>query len=193
MAILLHGSESQVYTPAQITKLNSLHYKVLRQILQIKSSYYHRVLDPSNADCSNHFLLQQAFVQVPGLLLPSQLISKNRLKYLGHILRHPTCIEHHLCFNNSLSLRTISSPFRRGAPRAHWPELALAGNPNIVSVVVAIIASLRPEIIFILFINTSHSLTSKTGHTPPCHTGTTPQDKSINSFRWLKIENTGKK
>ena len=61
MAILLHGSESQVYTPAQITKLNSLHYKVLRQILQIKSSYYHRVLDPSSADCSNHFLLQQAF------------------------------------------------------------------------------------------------------------------------------------
>ncbi len=59
-------------------------------------------------------------------LLPSQLISKNRLKYLGHILRHPTCIEHHLCFNSSLSLRTISSPFRRGAPRTHWPELALA-------------------------------------------------------------------
>ena len=42
MTILLHGSESQVYTPAQLTKLNSLHYKVLRQILQIKSSYYHR-------------------------------------------------------------------------------------------------------------------------------------------------------
>ena len=107
MAILLHGSESQIYTPAQITKLNSLHYKVLRQILQIKSSYYYRVLDPSSADCSNHFLLQQAFAQVPGLLLPSQLMSKNRLKYLVDILRHPTCIEHHLCFNNSPSFRTI--------------------------------------------------------------------------------------
>ena len=58
------------------------------QILQIKSSYYHSCLDPSSADCSNHFLLQQAFAQVPGLLLPSQLMSKNRLKYLGHILRH---------------------------------------------------------------------------------------------------------
>ena len=126
MAILLHGSESQVYTPAQITKLNSLHYKVLRQILQIKSSYYHRVLVPSDEDCSNQFLLQQAFAQVPGLLLPSQLISKNRIKYLGHILRHPSCIEHRICFNNSRSLRTISSPFRRGAPRAHWPEIALA-------------------------------------------------------------------
>ena len=96
MAILLHGSESQVYTPAQITKLNSLHYKVLRQILQIKSSYYHTVLVPSHEDCSKQFLLQQAFAQVPGLLLPSQLISKNRIKHLGHILRHPSCIEHRL-------------------------------------------------------------------------------------------------
>ena len=31
-----------------------------------------------------------------------------------------------IVFNNSYSLRTISSPFRRGAPRAHWPELTLA-------------------------------------------------------------------
>lgn len=29
-------------------------------------------------------------------------------------------------FNPSGSLRTISSNFRRGTPRAHWPELALA-------------------------------------------------------------------
>lgn len=29
-------------------------------------------------------------------------------------------------FNNSGSLRTISSPFQRGARSAHWPELALA-------------------------------------------------------------------
>ena len=35
-----------------------------------KNSFSHRLLDPSSADCSNHFLLQQAFVQVPGLLLP---------------------------------------------------------------------------------------------------------------------------
>ena len=30
----------------------------------------------------------------------------------------------------SFSLRTISSPFRRGAPRAHWPEIALAESAH---------------------------------------------------------------
>ena len=50
-SILLHG-ESQVYSPAQITGFDSLHYKALRQIFQIKSPY-HRVLDPSDAPCSN--------------------------------------------------------------------------------------------------------------------------------------------
>ena len=33
----LHGSESQVYSLAQITKIDSLHYKALRQIFKIKS------------------------------------------------------------------------------------------------------------------------------------------------------------
>ena len=42
-AILLHGSDSQVYSLAQIVKIDSLHFKALRQIFQVKSSYYHRV------------------------------------------------------------------------------------------------------------------------------------------------------
>ena len=52
-------------------------------------------------------------------------ISDPRIRYLGHILRHPGSLESLIIFNNSFSLPTISSPFRRGAPRAHWPELAL--------------------------------------------------------------------
>ena len=63
--------------------------------------------------------------------LPSSIrISDSRIKYLGHSIRHPTSPEFHICFNNSLSLRTISSPFRRGAPRAHWPEIALAESAH---------------------------------------------------------------
>ena len=53
LAIFLYGSGSQVFTPARITRLNSLHYKVLRQIFQVESSYYHRVLHPSQEDGSN--------------------------------------------------------------------------------------------------------------------------------------------
>ena len=79
MAILFYGCESKVYTPAQITRLNALHYKVLRQVFQVKSSFYHRVLQPSDAECSNAFLLQLAYVHAPRLLIPSQRISVQRL------------------------------------------------------------------------------------------------------------------
>ena len=75
LAILLYGCESQVFTPAQITRFNSLHYKVLRQIFQIKSSYYHRVFYPSQEDCSNEYLLSLAYRHAPRLLIPSQRIS----------------------------------------------------------------------------------------------------------------------
>ena len=126
MAILLYGCESQVYTPARITRFNALHYKVLRQIFQVKSSFYHRVLQPSDAECSNAFLLQLAYVHAPRLLIPSQRISVQRLRYLGHILRHFDSLEHKISFNTSHSLRTISSPFRIGRPRVHWPEIAMS-------------------------------------------------------------------
>jgi hypothetical protein len=134
-AILLHGAESQVYSPAQVTKINSLHYKALRQILQVKSPFYHRVLSPSEAPCSNEHLIALAYAIHPSLFPPSLRISNTRLKYLGHILRHPESFEHQICFHSSYSLRTISSPFRKGAPRAHWPELALAEASNKVQMI----------------------------------------------------------
>ena len=46
LAILLYGSESQFYLHSHVTKLSKLHYKVLRQILSIKSSFYHKVVEP---------------------------------------------------------------------------------------------------------------------------------------------------
>ena len=126
MAIHFYGCESQVYTPAQITRFNALHYKVLRQIFQIKNSFYHRVLQPSDAECSNAFLLQLPYVHAPRLLINSQRISVQRLRYLGHILRHFDSLEHKISFNTSHSLHTISSPFRIGRPSVHWPEIAMS-------------------------------------------------------------------
>ena len=52
--------------------------------------------------------------------------SEARIKYLGHILRHPDSSESMRMFNPSHSLHTIPSPVRRGAPLAHWPGLAFA-------------------------------------------------------------------
>ena len=66
LAILLYGSESQTYTPAQLQRFNALHFKVLHH---------------------------QKFVLSPG-----------------------SC---------ALSFLRLTSPYRRGAPRAHWYELAL--------------------------------------------------------------------
>ena len=90
------------------------------------SPYYHRALQPSDSPCSNTYLLSLSYPVLPSCIPSSMKISDSRIKLLGHILRHPSSSESLICFNQSYSLRTISSPFRRGAPRAHWPELALA-------------------------------------------------------------------
>ena len=110
----------------QISKIYSLHYKALRQIFKIKSPYFHRVLLPSDSPCSNEYVLSLSY-PVLSTCIPSSLrISDSRIKCLGHILRHPSSPASIIMFNPSFSLQTISSPFRRGAPRAHWPELSLA-------------------------------------------------------------------
>ena len=121
---MLYGSESQTYTPAQLQRFNALHFKVLRQIFGVKSSYYHRVLAPSSDSCSNAFLARKAAAFLPYQLTPSQIISQKRLQYLGHIMRHPYSLEHAMIFGPSHSFLRLSSPYRRGAPRAHWYELA---------------------------------------------------------------------
>ena len=72
LAILLYGSESQTYTPTQLTKLNSIHFKVLRQIFGVKTSFYHRVLEPSEELCSNEYLMTLVKEHVPYLMVPSQ-------------------------------------------------------------------------------------------------------------------------
>ena len=95
-------------------------------MFQIKSPYYHWVLSPTDFPCSNEFLLALAYPVLPSCIPSSMRISDSRIKYLGHILRHPDSAESFIMFNPSHPLRTISSPFRRGAWPAHWPELALA-------------------------------------------------------------------
>ena len=92
--------------------------------LASKSSYYHRVLAPSSDSCSNAFLARKAAASLPNQLTPSQIISQKRLQYLGHIMRHPYSLEHAMIFGPSHSFLRLSSPYRRGAPRAHWYELA---------------------------------------------------------------------
>ena len=106
------------------TAFNTIHYKALRKIFSIKSSFFHRVLSPTDEQCSNEYLLKLSYEHLPKLQPPSQHIQSARIAYLGHLLRHEAQLEHHFCFNASHNY--IQFPQRRvGAPRIHWAELAM--------------------------------------------------------------------
>ena len=85
--------DSALLSPSQIQKMNSVDSKSLRRVFKIKSSFYHRVLEPSTADCSNEYLAGLAYdtKRVP---TPSQLYSQQRLPLLGHLYRHMDTLEY---------------------------------------------------------------------------------------------------
>ena len=124
LAILLYGSESQMYSQANLTKLNKLHYQVLRQIFNLKSSYYHKILSPSDQQCSNEYIAGLLYEHAPAILSPSQRIISARISYLGHILRHADTIEHQTVFQSAHAYRRLHRR-RVGHPRLHWPEITM--------------------------------------------------------------------
>ena len=111
-------------TPASTSRLNTVHFQTLRRVFGIKSSYYHRVIQPSDAPCSNEHLARLAnqYTSVP---TPSQAVSCRRLKLLDHILRHPDSHEFTATFNQARAYRTVRGKNRRGRPQVHWAEVAM--------------------------------------------------------------------
>lgn len=99
------------------------------------STYFHRVLNPTDAPCSSEYLLQFSYSTLPTLTPPSIKISDCHIKFLGHILRHPLTPESQIFFYPSRTLRTINSPFCRGA-RGHtgqnwpWPRPIINSKPT---------------------------------------------------------------
>ena len=61
LTIMMYAMDSVLLTSPQIRKLDTVHYKSLRRIFKIKSSYYHRVLDPTDAQRSNQYLASLAY------------------------------------------------------------------------------------------------------------------------------------
>ena len=118
-AILWHGAESQTFSPAQVTRIDSLYFKALRQIWHVKIPCYHHVINPFDQDCSNDYLLSLSYPTLPAVIPNSIRISDLRMKYLS-------LFEYSLLLNPAGTLRTLFSSFRRGAARAHWSELSLA-------------------------------------------------------------------
>ena len=120
-SILLYAMESSQLTPPQLTKLDHVHYKAIRRIFGIKSSFYHRVINPSSADCSNQYLVGLAY-DSRRIITPSQLYSQHRLTLLGHLFRHRDTLEYHSTFMPSGQYRYTRGPNRVGRPRLHWAE-----------------------------------------------------------------------
>ena len=117
--------DSGVWDGAQQRRADSFHFKNLRRIFRKKSSYYHGVIAPFEAPCSNEYLttLANRFSVVP---TPSQQFSFNRLKLLGHSLRHPDNIENTSTFMSSKAYRFLRGGNRSGRPTPHWAEVSMA-------------------------------------------------------------------
>ena len=116
LTIMMYAMDSVLLTSPQIRKLDTVHYKSLRRIFKIKSSYYHRVLDPTDAQCSNQYLASLAYAS-RRVQSPSQLYSQQRLQLFGHIHRHPESIENKSTYRSSHAYRHIRAPNRPGRPK----------------------------------------------------------------------------
>ena len=117
--------DSAQLTPPQLTRLDHVHFKSIRRIFGIKSSFYHRVLNPSTEECSNQFLTGLAY-NSRRVITPSQIYSQNRLTLLGHLFRHPDSLEFNSTFMPSGQYTYTRGPNRVGRPRLHCTESTMA-------------------------------------------------------------------
>ena len=124
--------ESSQLTPPQLTKLNHVHFKSLRRMFRVKSSFYHRVLNPTSEDCSNSYLASLSF-DSSRVITPSQICSQNRLTLLGHLFRHPNSLEFSSTFMLSGQYRYTRGPNRVGRPRLHWAESVMSEASSRIS------------------------------------------------------------
>ena len=125
-AMILYSSESQVFTPTQVKRLDSFHFRVMRAILRIKSSCFHKIIADTGMPSSHQHVAKLAVKNgFKGQIL-SQAANTNRFKLFGHIARHPESIEHKIIYRSCHSFRSRSSPYRVGRPRAHWAEVTSA-------------------------------------------------------------------
>ena len=115
LSILTYAMDSALLSPSQIQKMNTVHFKSLRRVFKIKSSFYHRVLEPTNADCSNEYLAGLAY-DIQRIPAPSQLYSQQRLQLLGHLYRHIDTLEYQVTFMGSHAYRHVLSRNRPGRP-----------------------------------------------------------------------------
>ena len=115
-SILMYAMESAQLSSSQLTRINHVHFKAIRKHFGIKSSFCHRVLNPTAADCSNEYISGLAYDTLR-VVFPSQLYSQGRLSLLGHVFRREDSLEY-----QAGRYPQVRGPARTGRPRLHWAE-----------------------------------------------------------------------
>ena len=196
-SILLYAMESSQLTPPQLTKLNHVDSKSLRRIFRIKSSFYHRVLNPTGEECSTAYLASLSF-DSSRAITPSQIYSQNRLTLLGHLFRHPTSLEYSTTFMPSGQYRYTRGPNRVGRPRLHWAESVMSEASNRISFSVSDRAPSHSDIVNSFFQIPNASNVRMTHVSPSLmwmgHTSLyrRVQPRALNRREWISIVNKPK-
>ena len=129
-AILSYGLNSVSLDSRALSLLDAFHFKVMRRCLGEKSTFFHKVIRPTETQCSNYYIHKKLASLDLATPTPSQYLQDSTLKLLGHIFRHPEELAHQVLFGPCNSVKRITPKCRSGAPRLHWLETALVTADN---------------------------------------------------------------
>jgi hypothetical protein len=117
--MITYGMESAALTEASKMQINTFHHNSIRKIMNIKSTYYTKILDTTITTTTNDQALRKAHMAPLSLYILSQ-----QLKLFGHILRAgQETLEHSVCFTKHMVYRSDrAGKMRHGGPCSHWLE-----------------------------------------------------------------------
>ena len=122
-SILTYAMESLAIDVTNFRKLDAFHYKVIRQCMGVKSTFYSKIINPTEAEISNRYYHKTLHQRGFDIRTPTQKIQSRSLKLLGHITRHPEELVSSCTYRADGSARRLNATLRVGAPRLHWSEL----------------------------------------------------------------------
>ena len=117
LPMLLYGLESAPLTASDLHRLNLFHHRSLRRVLNIKSTYYTKILDPTKTTVSNSDLDPQShFIRT---------LTQRRVSVAFHLLALPQSnLQRDCCLTAAFTFRDLKGPRRIGRPRTQWmPEV----------------------------------------------------------------------
>jgi len=129
-AILSYGLNSISLDSRALSILDAFHFKVMRRCLGEKSAFFHKIIRPTETQCSNLYIHKKLASLDLATPTPSQYLQDSTMKLLGHIFRHPEELAHQVLFGPCNSIKRITPKCRSGAPRLHWLETALVTADN---------------------------------------------------------------